>query len=183
MNRWQYFLGGVKNMKTRGTIAPTSKFTSKKMLSNIRFEDAKIIVELGAGDGSITKHILSQMREDTKLISFEIDPALSGILEENISDPRLTLINDSAEHLVQYLNKMGYTKVDYVVSGIPFVMLPEELGDRILKVSKSVLSEKGCFIQFHYSLIPKKRYKRIFNQLDIELEMRNLPPAFVYVCK
>jgi len=183
MNRWQYFLGGVKNMKTRGTIAPTSKFTSKKMLSNIRFEQADLIVELGAGDGSITKHILSEMRKDTKLISFEIDPVLCGILKENFSDDRLTIINDSAEHLVEHLTKLGYSQADYVVSGIPFVMLPEDLGDRILKASKSILSMEGCFIQFHYSLIPKKRYKRIFNQLDIELEMRNLPPAFVYVCK
>lgn len=183
MNRWQYFLGGVKNMKTRGTIAPTSRFTSKKMLSNIQFQEAEVIVELGAGDGSITKHILSEMREDTTLISFEIDPTLCNILKEKISDKRLVLVNDSAEHLVKYLNEHGFSKADYVVSGIPFVMLPEELGDRILKTSKAVLSEDGCFIQFHYSLIPKKRYKRIFDQLDIEIEMRNLPPAFVYVCK
>jgi len=170
-------------MKTRGTIAPTSKFTSKKMLSNIQFQNAEIILELGAGDGSITKHILEKMNKNTKLISFEIDPGLCNILEENISDPRLTLINDSAEHLIRYLTEMGHTTVDYIVSGIPFVMLPEELGDNILKVSKSVLSKDGYFIQFHYSLIPKKRYKRIFDQLDIKLEMRNLPPAFVYVCK
>lgn len=170
-------------MKTRGTIAPTSKFTSKKMLSNIRFEHAEVIVELGAGDGSITKHILSKMHKNTRLISFEIDPVLCGILNEKITDNRLTLVNDSAEHLVDYLQKMGYKKVSYVVSGIPFVMIPEALGDQILKASKSVLSEDGCFIQFHYSLIPKKRYKRIFDQLDIDLEMRNLPPAFVYVCK
>lgn len=170
-------------MKTRGTIAPTSKFTSKKMLSNIRFEQAEIIVELGAGDGSITKHILSKMHKNTRLLSFEIDPVLCGILKEKVSDNRLTVINDSAEFLVDYLHKMGYEKADYVVSGIPFVMIPEELGDRILKAAKSILSKEGCFIQFHYSLIPKKRYKRIFDELDINLEMRNLPPAFVYVCK
>lgn len=183
MNRWKYFLGGVKNMKTRGTIAPTSKYTSKKMLSNIQFDKANIIVELGAGDGSITQYILEQMHPDAKLLSFEIDKSLCAVFEEKFDDPRLHVINDSAENVKDYLSDFGVSHADYVVSGIPFVMLPEELGDKILELSKSILKPDGRFIQFHYSTIPKKRYQRIFDEVDIKLEVRNLPPAFVFVCK
>jgi len=170
-------------MKTRGTIAPTSKYTSKKMLKNIEFEKADFIVELGAGDGSITEHILKQMHADAKLLSFEIDKSLCNTIQDKFDDPRLHLINDSAENIESYLAKYGIKKVDYVISGIPFVMLPDDLGDKILQLSKDILKPTGLFIQFHYSTIPKKRYIRIFDEVDIKLEVRNLPPAFVFVCK
>lgn len=170
-------------MKTRGTIAPTSKYTSKKMLKNIEFDKADFIVELGAGDGSITEHILDQMHPNAKLISFEIDSSLCIAINEKIDDSRLRVINDSAEHIENYLKEFDVSKVDYVVSGIPFVMLPDELGDKILELSKGILKPAGRFIQFHYSTIPKKRYERIFDEVDIKLEVRNLPPAFVFICK
>lgn len=181
MNRLKYFIEGVRHMKTRGTVAPTSRFTSEQMLKHIDFENAKVILELGAGDGGITKHILQRMEPDAILICFEINHDLCKDLYE-LSDHRLKIINDSAEYIDKYLLKYQVSEVDFIVSGIPFVMLPNELGDRILEKAHNHLRKGGRFIQFHYSLIPKKRYKQIFNKVRIEFEVRNIPPAWVFIC-
>ncbi len=181
MNRFKYFIQGVKDLKTKGTIAPTSKYTSKQMLRNINFSKSNLLVELGAGDGSITRRILEQMKPEAKLYSFEIDPKFCGFLER-IEDPRLHVINDSAEHLSDYLQQWGVDKVDSFISGIPFVVLPDALGNNILQQAKNALHSDGCFVQFHYSTIPKKRYEQIFDSVAIKLEVRNLPPAFVFTC-
>ncbi|MEM7103421.1 MAG: rRNA adenine N-6-methyltransferase family protein [Bacteroidota bacterium] len=181
MNRLKFFLEGVKNMKTRGTVAPTSRFTSEQMLKHVNFEEAELIVELGAGDGQITKHILKKMDPATKLLSFEINDEFCQELR-SIRDSRLEVVHDCAENLNSYLSREPGHKADYIISGIPFVMLPNDLGDRILEISKASLKPGGRFIQFHYSLIPKKRYHKIFDSVDIEFEVRNLPPAFVFIC-
>lgn len=49
-----------KNLKTVGTITFSSKFLVKNIIAPIDFNKARCIVELGAGDGCITKAILEK---------------------------------------------------------------------------------------------------------------------------
>ena len=181
MNRIKFFLEGVRYMRTRGSVTPTSRYTSNEMLSHIDFSRAHNIFELGSGDGKITRHILSRMGSQARLFCFEINPEFCRELRE-IDDPRLTIFHENAMNLDQYVEQLQLDNIDYIVSGLPFVMLPREMGDEILEKSKKALGPGGRFVQFHYSLIPKKRYIRIFDTVKISFEVRNLPPAFVFVC-
>ena len=171
---------GIKNMKTVGSIARSSKFLCKAMIKHINFEKARTIVEFGAGDGVITKHLLEAMHPDCRLVCFEVNPSFCKILRE-IDDERLILIEDSAERVEYYLETHQLDKADYVVSAIPFVALPDELAYRIVDAAKGALAKGGLFIQFHYSLLLKKMYLRIFGNVDTHWAPINFPPAFVVV--
>ena len=182
MNAIDFLMNSMRTMRTTGAIARSSKYLSREMLKSIQFNHARVIVEMGAGDGVFTYSILEKMRKDAILLCFEINPEFHRILQ-GINDPRFILINDSAEHLKKYLVQYHHKEVDYIISGIPFVALPAELSDRIIRVSRDALRKNGLFIQFHYSTLISRVYKRIFGNLHIRFVPLNFPPAFVMVCK
>ncbi|MEO0776514.1 MAG: methyltransferase [Bacteroidota bacterium] len=181
MSTIEFFREGIKNLKTVGTITRSSKFVCKEMTSFIDFSTAKVIVELGAGDGVITKHILRAMRPDAKLVAFEVNAAFCDILRE-IPDDRLIVAQDSAEKIGEYLraNQLG-DQADFILSAIPFVTLPDDLSYRIVETSRDHLAEGGLYIQLHYSTLVKKMYKRVFGNVDVNFVPINIPPAFVLV--
>jgi phospholipid N-methyltransferase len=151
------------------------------MIKHVDFENASLIVELGAGDGVITKHILSKMRPDAKLLAFEVNPKFCDVMRQQIKDDRLIVIEDSAEQLGKYVKEAGASEVDYVISAIPFVALPKELGYEIVGKCHDYLKDKGKYIQVHYSLITKQLYASIFGNVDVNFVPINVPPAFVLV--
>lgn len=178
MTPWKFLLEGLRDIKTVGTIAPTSRFAGRQMIRKINFKQAKCIVEFGAGDGVITHLILARMQPDAKLLCFEVNENFCEILHR-IQDPRLIVIQDSAEKLGEYLTQNGFEKADYIVSAIPFTVLPDDLAEKIIQTAKHYLSPNGFFVQIHYSLIMRKVYKRIFGNVDVEVTPINIPPAFI----
>jgi phospholipid N-methyltransferase len=176
LNHFEFFRESVRNLKTVGTITRSSDYLCKRMIKHVDFDNAKIIVELGAGDGVITKHILGSMNKNTELIVFEVNPSFCDELRK-IKDKRLVVVEDSAENIEKYVD----SKVDFFVSAIPFVMLPKKLTYSILNICKNVLSSKGKFIQVHYSLVTKSIYKKIFGNVKVNFVPLNVPPAFVLV--
>jgi phospholipid N-methyltransferase len=180
---WLFFAKeSIKNMKTSATITPSSKYVCKKMISHVDFQHADVVVELGAGDGVITKYILQEMRPGSKLIVFEILDQFCKKLRQ-IDDPRLVVIQDSAENMGKHLKEHGYDYAHDVVSAVPFVMLPKELSKRILAEVKQYIRPGGSMVQLHYSTLAKNLYKEIFGKVEVEFVARNIPPAFLHVCR
>lgn len=183
MNKIQFLRESLKNIKTTGTVIRTSKYACKAMIAPVDFKKAKVIVELGAGDGVITEYILENMRPDAILLSFEVNAKFCEKIRSSIKDPRFHLIEDSAERIGFYLNEHGLKSTDYVISALPFVSLPEELGVSIVGECNKFLKKGGTYIQIHYSLLLKKMYKKIFGNVKVNFEPRNIPPAFVLTSK
>ena len=176
----EFFKESVKNLKTMGTLARSSKYLCKGMIKHVNFEEANVIVEQGAGDGVITKHILNSMKPDAILLTFEVNERFCRKLRE-IDDERCIVIEDSAENISQYLKEANATHIDYIVSAIPFVALPDEVGYSIISECKKYMKNGGLFIQMHYSLLAKKLYDNIFGNVDVNFVPINVPPAFVLV--
>lgn len=177
-----FFKESIKNLKTVGTLTRSSKFLCKGMIKHVDFSTAKVIVELGAGDGVITKHILNSMAPDCKLMIFEVNANFISQLND-IKDDRLIVVQDTAEKLEHYLQKHQITQIDAVISAIPFVIIPEPTASNIVQTCKDNLIAGGNYVQVHYSLMAKKLYKNIFGEVDINWVPLNLPPAFVMVCQ
>jgi len=144
---------------------------------------AKTVVELGPGDGVITRFILDRISPDTRLVIFEINPVFVEKIRATFNDPRMTIIHDSAENMGQHFRALGISEVDYFISGIPFVMLPESLRESITKMCKTWLREGGQFVQFHYSPLLLRLYRRVFGNLIVEIVPLNIPPAIVISCE
>ena len=82
------------------------------------------------------------------------------------------------------LEKLGFKKIDTVISSLPLSILPKELAKDIIKKSHNTLKDKGQFVQFQYSVKFLKQFKSIFkNKVELEFEPLNFPPAFVYICE
>lgn len=184
MAKQSNFLGEfLKERKVVGAISPSSKFLMKRMVAPIDFQKADVIVELGPGNGVFTKGILERMKQTTKLFSFELNTPFYEHINATISDDRLILINDTAEKIDEYLAKHGIGKVDYIVSSLPFTVIPKEIKLPIIDKCVKQLKDDGMFIQFQYSLNAKKLLSSKFSQVKLDFAALNFPPAFVYKCK
>jgi phospholipid N-methyltransferase len=183
MNHLDFFKESLKNLRTTGAVARSSKYLVREMMQPIDFGQAKIIVELGAGDGVLTFELLNRMSPDAILLCFEINTEFCKILRGAIDDPRFVLIEDSAENLEKHLNELGFQEADYIMSAIPFIALPNDLVHRIVFVCHKVLKNNGLYIQYHYSSFIKKMYRKFFDHVDVEFVPLNIPPAFVMICQ
>jgi phospholipid N-methyltransferase len=181
LNNREFFSAFLKQGKNIGAVAPSSKFLVKKMVEPIDFTNVKCIVEFGPGTGTITLELLNKMPEDSILLAFEINKEFCDKLQE-IKDPRIKIISDSAENLENYLLQNNITKVDYIVSSLPFAMIPNGIVKNILRVVKKVLSPAGTFIQYQYSLNVYRKLKNTFKNVDLDFTPMNIPPAFVFTC-
>jgi phosphatidylethanolamine/phosphatidyl-N-methylethanolamine N-methyltransferase len=178
----RFFKEFLKERKTVGALSPSSIFLARKMLAPIDFDKARVIVELGPGTGIFTKEVLKQLHPDAKLLVFETQRNFCELLEREIKDPRMVLINDSAEKIEHYLKANGLEQSDYTISSIPFTVVPTQIKNTILSQTVKCLKPGGMFIQFQYSLNAHKLLKSYFKTVKLDFTPMNIPPAFVYRC-
>lgn len=182
MNHFEFFTESLRNIRTTGTIVQSSRFLCRKMTEHIPSDKPVQVVELGAGDGKITRMLLKRLHPESRLFSFEINPKFCTQLR-NIQDPRLHLVEGSAEYMRSTMSANGLEEVDYIVSALPFVVLPDELSARIVQDCADLLRPGGIFAQMHYSLVEKKRYQEVFGNLRQKFVPINIPPAWVFLCE
>ncbi|MBI5079195.1 methyltransferase domain-containing protein [Candidatus Wolfebacteria bacterium] len=172
-----------KNPLRVGALVPSSPYLAEKMVDLADFSGAKCVVEFGSGTGAVTKKILQRLPEDCVLLSFEIEKSFAERLEKTINDKRLIIINDGAEQLAKYLKKYGHQEADYIISCLPLASLPKDSAEKILEIAKNRLKNGGHYIQFQYSLNDFGNLKKVFSKVRLGFEIRNFPPAFIYICE
>ena len=178
----EFFKAFFTSRKVTGSVVPSSRFLTKKMLETVDFKSARCIIELGPGTGVFTREILDQMSNECHLFVFELNEIFVNNLNESITDDRVHIILDSAEHMDYHLHKNGFQEVDYIISSLPLTTIPLEIREAILSASYNSLKKGGEFIQFQYSLHQKKNLRKLFKQVDVSYTPLNFPPAFIYRC-
>ncbi len=173
----------LKNPKQIGSITPSSRFLKNSMLKNINFRKAKYIVEYGAGTGILTREILAKTRKDAIIFCFEVNKKLYKYLKNSFNDPRLFIINDSAENIKKYLESYNIPEIDYILSSLPFSNLSRQKKVRIITATLEVLNNSGKFILYRYSNNFKQYLQYYFRKISTIFVPLNLPPTFVYVCQ
>ncbi len=182
MNKYDFLLESLKNIKTVGTLARSSKALTEGMCDHIDFSKDIVIAELGVGDGVITEEILKRLSPKSLLIAFEINENFFNLIKEKFQDERLILIKDSAEFIEKHLIENNMGQVDYVISAIPFTNIDKDEMLNILKQVKGIIKNGGFFIQYHYTRRIKKVYENVFGNIDIRFIPLNFPPAFIMKC-
>jgi phospholipid N-methyltransferase len=172
-----------KEKRMVGSMVPSSRFLAKKMLQHIDFQNARIIVELGPGTGVFTRQILSKMHPDAHLLVFELNASFYEALKQNIHDPRLKLINDTAEKIEEYLELLKLDKADVVISSLPLANFPPKLRQSVIQATYRSLKQIGTYIQFQYSLNSRKQVKQTYKSVKVGFTPLNFPPAFIYTCR
>ena len=171
----------IKSFRTSGTITPSSPRLIRRLLGSIEFESANCIIELGPGNGCVTKALLAKMNPGSTLISFELNTDFVNELKL-IDDSRLHVVNSCASSIRQVLDELGIDQVDHIVSSLPLALIDDDVVETILQSAKNNLRDGGRFLQYQYSLKNYSDVKPMFSNVKLRFTLRNMPPAFVYDC-
>jgi phospholipid N-methyltransferase len=166
-----------------GSIVPSSRFLIKQLLEPINWARARVIVEYGPGVGGITMEVLRRMRADGALIAIEMNPEFVSYLSNSIPDARLKVVEGSAEKVDEILHRFGYTRADYIISGIPFSTIPAPVRERILRRTCEALAPGGAFLVYQFSTRVLHDLKRVFGYVGRKFEPLNVLPAHLFICQ
>jgi phospholipid N-methyltransferase len=176
---WQY----LTRPRTVGAVLPSSKYLAQKMMQPIDFTRARCIVEYGPGTGVFTERLINMRQAGTVILVIERNETFCDILREKFAgETDVHIISDSAEQIREHLHTYGFDYADYIVSGLPFASLPSHVTANILTQTKKYLRPNGRFITFQYTLIRKELIAGYFNDITLNREFRNVPPAYVLAC-
>ncbi|MBR1672822.1 MAG: methyltransferase domain-containing protein [Fretibacterium sp.] len=165
-----------------GSVAPSSRFLTRAMLDRVDWAHARSVAELGAGTGVFTRSIVRRAHPEAKILVFEVDPALQDVIRaEHPDHPGLRLCGD-AQELRAIMKEEGIESLDFVISSLPFTVLPHEVSENILDAVQDALRPGGRFVAYQYSSIMKPKLAARFPDIRTKFVPLNIPPAFVYDC-
>ncbi len=182
-SRLRFLKQWVRNPRELGSLTPSSRFLTGEVVGRIDFSQARYIAELGPGTGVFTQAILDQLAPDGKLLAVDTNASFVAHLRRTIRDPRLVPIQASAEHLDIVVAQAGWPRVDAVVSGIPYSLLPKPVARGILEAVQRSLAPGGVFVGYQYSRMLRSHLLDVFGNVHYRSVILNLPPAFVYTCR
>ncbi len=174
MKKSHFLLEFLKHPRQVGTPTRSSLFLVRGIVREIAGDR---IVELGPGDGPVTKGILKVLPEYGRLVSIENNRRLYEQLRQ-IIDPRFTAVYDTAENLEKRLEELEMNEVDCIVSGLPLTSLDGRVKKKVLEACK----RHSLFIQYKY-WGSKGLLEKYFSRIRTKLVLRNAPPAVIYVCR
>jgi len=180
---WLFARNFLKHPCMLGWFLPSSRFLVERVLRQVDWGGAKVIVEYGPGVGTFTWEILRRMRPDAILIALETNGAFVKCLQDAHSDHRLHIVHGSAEDGQVVLAQLGYSCADYVISGIPFKTLPEAVKEPIVRATYSVLHDKGAFLVYNFSRAVQPYLYRVFGTVREDFEPLNIMPARLFYCR
>lgn len=171
-----------KHPRMLGSLIPSSRFLIKHLLEQIDFRRARVIVEYGPGVGNITTALLRRMRRDATLVVIETNGDFVSFLKDELRDPRLHVVHGSAADVRSILAQLKLDKADYILSGIPFTTLPEEVRDQILHETRAALKPDGAMLVYQFTNAVKQHLTPVFRQVEEDFEPLNILPARLFYC-
>lgn len=145
-------------------------------------------MEYGAGTGVFTRYLLNHMTPNSRLIAIERNEGMFEGLSRRVKDPRLSVHNESAEVVHSLLAKHQIASADYIISGIPFSLFPDELTESIISTTAAALTTNGEFLVYQCLWTTKQpliveELKSNFAELQTQSIPFNIPPLMVYCAK
>ena len=179
-DRVEFFLKFLTQPGKIGSITPSSTRLTKRMMANLPWEQMRLIVELGAGTGVFTSYIANRVHNDCSVLVFEQNKEMREALQARYP---AFFYASQAQTLSRQRQELCLPKADCVVSGLPFATFPGVLRARIIRQVYDNLANDGMFVAFQYSPLISGLLKRCFSRVETGFVLRNMPPAFVYLCR
>jgi len=161
-----------------GYLVPSSGILTRKTAKRIDFSKPRVVIELGPGEGCHTRQIVRRMNPESRLILIELDEHFVAHLAKQFAhDPRVTVVQSDALHLVETLEGLGISDPDYIYSGIPFTIMDRELREKLLANISMAMGPETVFITYQVSLMISDH--ELFNLSRSEHCLFNVPPIKV----
>lgn len=165
-----------------GSVVPSSPFLVKDLMAQVDWDRARVLVEFGPGVGTITREVLKRMRPDAVLLVIELNEEFVQYLGTTIRDPRLRVVHGSAAHVRRVLAEQGLAPADYIISSIPYSLLPETLRQEIVAESRQALKAQGSLLVFQYNRTLLPYLKSSFGTVKLNFQLFNILPALIFHC-
>lgn len=102
----------LRNPATVGSMVPSSRELTEKVMAPIDFASARCIVEYGPGTGVFTDILIQRRKAETAIVLVEVNRRFSQMLKERYSgQPNVYVIHGSADKTGEYLKKVGLDNV------------------------------------------------------------------------
>ena len=170
----------IRSPRTVGTIMPSSQELADTMTNSVQCLPHTRIVELGAGSGIITKTLLDQGFQKEQLLVVEKNKTLAHLLEQEY---QIDVINEDATELLKILSDRKAPPVDYILSSLPLLSLPHDVGKAVIEQMQAAIKPGGTIIQYTYG------FRSPFHTIDHSVNLtatrtkriyHNFPPAVVW---
>jgi phospholipid N-methyltransferase len=188
--RRAFLSAAVRRPATRGAIAPSSPRLGAVLASIVPSTGAPVVVELGPGTGAVSAVIAQRLPAGARHLAVELDPDMVTFLRR--TRPELEVVPGNAANLGALLAERGVPSVDAVICGLPWALFDDPTQTALLAEISRAIGSTGAFTTFAYlhgmTLGAARRFRRTLRETFDEVLVtatvwRNLPPAFVYVCR
>ncbi len=172
-----FFRGFVENPGMVASVVPSSQATIDAMLAKVDWDRCRLFVEYGPGVGTFTTRILDCLPEDGRLLAIDTNPRFVEFLRKTIDDPRLEVVLGSASDVESIVRASGHKHADYVISGLPFSSLPDDVAKGIVAATYAVLRDGGAFMTYQFRPTARDLTEARFDRTDKGLALFNVPPC------
>ena len=138
----KHFLARPKQV---GSVLPSSSYLTESMAREVYWDEARTVVELGAGTGVLSRRIREHAR-DARVFLFETQPELARKLHEEFPD---YICCPSAENLNDSLAVNGAAEVDCILSGLPFFNFSPAVRMGLICQIDEALKPEGNSLRFN----------------------------------
>jgi len=183
-DKLRFFLAFLRHPMQVSSVIPTSQVSVREILKKIDGSQRRVLVEYGPGTGVVSKALLKpgKLTNDSLVILIEKTKELADALREELKhDPRVRVVNDSAENVRAILQAQGETSADYILCSIPLSIMPESVRDRILSETRALLKPDGQFVVFLMRLKIREFLRAHFPHVTMKIIPWNFPPLYLYV--
>lgn len=184
------FLRDVARSPVRmGAVAPSSRHLARVIVDEAQVRRGDVVVELGGGSGSFTREILAR-HPDNPLTVFELSAELAAGLRRDF--PRAQVVAAPVEDLPRLASSLGISRIDRVVSGLPWALWGEARQAAVFDALSPYLTPDARLVTFHYVHSRSMGRVTITRRLLLERFSRvthsatvwaNFPPAYVHLAQ
>jgi phospholipid N-methyltransferase len=175
-----FFKGFVKHPVMVGSIIPSSRWTVEKMLAPVDWGNTKLFVEYGPGVGTFCQPVLDRLRPDATLLVIDLNEDFIAYLRKTFRDSRFIAVHGSAADVNEIIGQFGFKHADYVLSGLPFSTLPNNLGPVIAEETARAIRPGGAFLVYQFRARARDFMAPHFRKIDSGYEFWNILPCHLF---
>ncbi|MDP7071006.1 MAG: methyltransferase domain-containing protein [Phycisphaerales bacterium] len=156
----RFFIEALRRRKEVGAVAASGRYLARAITRTVGSNGrADRVLEVGAGTGAFTNHILDRLGPGGKADIVELNPRFCEKLRCEVVDPWTSTQDDRSARVIESCIEDANLEQSYttIVCGLPFNSFSPEVANRILQQLVDLLAPGGTLAFFEYACLPSLR--------------------------
>jgi phosphatidylethanolamine/phosphatidyl-N-methylethanolamine N-methyltransferase len=178
----------MSSFRQMGTLLPTQTHLAHSVARTLPRRNGLNIVELGAGEGSITRAVVRELGKlEYRLLAVELNETLLRANRRTLasrcngSAGRVVFVQGDAFAFGRILEEQKMPRVDVVISTLPLYYFPPSQRKGLFAMARERLGEAGMYVQYRYTPDGMDELRPFFSRIQRRFVL-NLMPAWLFVC-